>query len=585
MAAFVESDELAKYEHLLSGSIFSKKETETLREALKKAIFKSMAGVGDDMLKSLLAHITKQINSRRIVPGAGTVGANIYTGNRRLNDGLDSVRRVNNALTIQHLRFQRMMGTPVDNRPRGLSTVTEGLMRDPGLYTGNDFDYLREQERSQQEARERARLELARQGRERQERAAALNLAILRIRHPQRAHEEELRTRFGNAGANAILGEEMQARARERERIERERIQRVKSRFEDAMYDLGLSDNRREFKNLQEQFGGGEEGHKRAEQYIAKRKEREARREELLYKKQHPLLSKISKNMPKIDKSLTGLSKGLMKIPGGGLLNKIGMGSPISGAAMLAYAAIISGARRANEASVKVTSMENMQDIYGRASGKFTRAALLAGIKDQGEITKMFGRANLEYGDAEQFYTVMGQSLLAAKDPRARAAILQSMQWDETQGNLAMLLAGGKVSTNRRTTMARSLADINDDLAWESAKRGNPLGTLQALWYMIPGMKDVQAFDAGYTDYVFEGLQEDNQYWLDKVLPETKSAAESADNYEASGQTNIRNGDINVSVHVDRLEDGYDLASRIEAGLGSSALRDAYEQRKNGMRA
>ena len=528
MAAFVESDELAKYEHLLSGSIFSKKETETLREALKKAIFKSMAGIGDDMLKGLLAHITKQINNRRIVPGAGTVGANIYTGNRRLNDGLDSVRRINNALTIQHLRFQRMMGIPVDNRPRGLSTVTEGLMREPGLYTGNDFDYLREQERSQQEA---------------------------------------------------------QAKAHESRRVEHERIQRVKNRFEDAMYDLGLSDNRREFKNLQEQFGGGEEGHKRAEQYIAKRREREARREELLYKKQHPLLSKISKNMTKIDKSLTGLSKGLMKIPGGGILNKIGMGSPISGAAIAAYAAIISGARRANEASVKVTSMENMQDIYGRASGKFTRAALLAGIKDQGEITKMFGRANLEYGDAEQFYTVMGQSLLASKDPRARAAILQSMQWDETQGNLAMLLAGGKVSTNRRTTMARSLADINEDLAWESAKRGNQLGTLQALWYQIPGMKDAQAFNAGYLNWVLEGFQEDNQYWLDKVLPETKSAAESADQYEASGQTNIQNGDINVSVHIDSVQDGYDLASRIEAGLGSSALRDAYEQRKNGMRA
>ena len=68
-------------------------------------------------------------------------------------------------------------------------------------------------------------------------------------------------------------------------------------------------------------------------------------------------------------------------------------------------------------------------------------------------------------------------------------------------------------------------------------------------------------------------------------MEDTQSAAESADEYESSKQTNISNGDINVTVNIDSVQDGYDLASRIEAGLGSSALRDAYEQRKNGMRA
>lgn len=531
MAAFVESDELAKYEHLLSGSIFSKKETETLREALKKAIFKSMAGIGDDMLKGLLAHITKQINSRRIIPGAGTVGANIYTGNRRLNDGLDSVRRVNNALTIQHLRFQRMMGIPVDNRPRGLSTVTEGLMREPGLYTGNDFDYLREQERSQQEA---------------------------------------------------------QTKAHESRRVERERIQRVKSRFEDAMYDLGLSDNRREFKNLQEQFGGGEEGHKRAEQYIAKRREREARREELLYKKQHPLLSKISKNMPKIDKSLTGLGKVLGKVPGSGLLGKLGGGNPALGFGIMAYAALRSEAKNSIEASKAVTSWENMRSVYGKPSDAFTRAAFLSGIKDPGEITKLFGHANLEYGDAEQFYRTIGMSLLGTKDPRARAAILQSMQWNETQGNLAMMLAGGRTSTARRSAAADAMNEASDALAYEAQKNGPTkqgfLGMFQLLFSKI-GAHKLAAVDAGIYDYVFEGFEDDFKFLQDKVMEDTQSAAESADEYESSKQTNISNGDINVTVNIDSVQDGYDLASRIEAGLGSSALRDAYEQRKNGMRA
>ena len=99
-------------------------------------------------------------------------------------------------------------------------------------------------------------------------------------------------------------------------------------------------------------------------------------------------------------------------------------------------------------------------------------------------------------------------------------------------------------------------------------------------------MKDAQAFDAAYYDYIYDGLHEAAEEWMNEVIPATKSAAESADQYEASGKpTSISNGDINVSVHIDSVQDGYDLASRIEAGLGSSALRDAYEQRKNGMRA
>jgi len=108
-------------------------------------------------------------------------------------------------------------------------------------------------------------------------------------------------------------------------------------------------------------------------------------------------------------------------------------------------------------------------------------------------------------------------------------------------------------------------------------------------------MKDIDALYGEQADEItLRGKTMDSEKWgdyyrwMDELAPAIKSsnsAAESLDEYNSSGQTNIRNGDINVTVHIDSVQDGYDLASRIEAGLGSSALRDAYEQRKNGMRA
>ena len=526
--------------------LFSEKESEVINKILQtiSSRHSSLDEITKDKLyNDLVAHITKQKDSRRIFPSIGTVGANFYTSNRRLNDWQDSVMRANNRL-------------------RGLTT-TESLMREPGLYTGSDFDYLREQEEKEQKAR-----------RENDEKHTKL---LAKIRFPEQYRQQSLRSVFGDMGMRMILAAEKDAKDI-----------KAKSRFEDAMYDLGLSDNRREFKNLQEQFGGGEEGHKRAEQYIAKRREREARREELLYKKQHPLLSKISKNMPKIDKSLAGLGKVLEKVPGSGLLGKLGGGNPALGFGIMAYAALRSEAKNSIEASKAVTSWENMRSVYGKPSDAFTRAAFLSGIKDPGEITKLFGHANLEYGDAEQFYRTIGMSLLGTKDPRARAAILQSMQWNETQGNLAMMLAGGKTSTARRSAAADAMNEASDALAYEAQKSGATkqgfLGMFQLLFSKI-GAHKLAAVDAGMFDYVFEGFENDFKFLQDKVMEDTQSAAESADEYESSKQTNISNGDINVTVNIDSVQDGYDLASRIEAGLGSSALRDAYEQRKNGMRA
>lgn len=561
MAAFVESDELARYQHLLSGSIFSKNETKALRKALKKAIFRSMAGLGDETLTDLIAHITRQVNSRRIVPSADTVGANFYTSNRRFNDGLDSVRRANNRL-------------------RGLTT-TESLMREPGLYTGNDFDYLREQEEKEQKAR-----------RENNDKNTKLREHIAKIRFPEQYRQQSLRSVFGDMGMRMILAAEKDAKDI-----------KAKSRFEDAMYDLGLSDNRREFKNLQEQFGGGEEGHKRAEQYITKRREREARREELLYKKQHPFLSKISKNMPRIEKAISTLNRRLGKIPGGGLLNKMGPGmfgrlgggNPYLGAAMVTYGAATAIMGKQLESNNIVTGWETIRDVYGSPSKKFTRAAFYAGITDPGEIAKLFGRGNLEYGDAEQFYRTMGDALRRATDPRERTAIMQALNWNETQAELAMLLDGRHVNMHRRLSANRAIVESKEKLYDVSGMYGNFPAAMHAARLKIWGMKDIDALYGEQADEItLRGKTMDSEKWgdyyrwMDELAPAIKSsnsAAESLDDYNSSGHTNIRNGDINVSVHIDSVQDGYDLASRIEEGLGSSALRDAYEQRKNGMRA
>ena len=171
-------------ESILSGGIFSKNELEALEKILQILNSRNSSKEefeNDKLYQNLLAHVRKQINSRRIIPSIGTVGANFYTSNRRLNAWQDSVMRANNRL-------------------RGLTT-TESLMREPGLYTGNDFDYLREQEEKEQKAR-----------REDNEKHTKLREHIAKIRFPEQYRQQSLRSMFGDMGMQMILAAEKDAK-------------------------------------------------------------------------------------------------------------------------------------------------------------------------------------------------------------------------------------------------------------------------------------------------------------------------------------------------------------------------------------
>ena len=50
----------------------------------------------------------------------------------------------------------------------------------------------------------------------------------------------------------------------------------------------------------------------------------------------------------------------------------------------------------------------------------------------------------------------------------------------------------------------------------------------------------------------------------------------------SGGNTEITNGDINVNVNIENVEDGKEFGERLREGLGSDAIRTAFEVRNNG---
>lgn len=252
------------------------------------------------------------------------------------------------------------------------------------------------------------------------------------------------------------------------------------------------------------------------------------------------------KHIPIISKKLDKITR--MPIFGHGL------GMLIKHPAIAAYAATGAYLSRSIAADQVISKMGvGLQTFYGVPS-RFRLAAGAVGMNET-QMQQAWYSLVSKYGDGAMTVLEAASASMAGRTQAERIKIAESYGLDTSMARVSDIVSGKKPLAKSETkTLAKML--VKKKKAFGYSSEGDALDLLTSLWLTIPYMSDAAAADAAMSDWVMEGLlQEDER--INRILskiPEAQATATSAERYEASGgggrETNITNGDINVTANV-----------------------------------
>lgn len=255
--------------------------------------------------------------------------------------------------------------------------------------------------------------------------------------------------------------------------------------------------------------------------------------------------SKLStKTLIAIGKSLHGIKK--TPFVGPALARMVQ--NPVAGASAAVYGAMVAAFGASDRANTTTIGWENAANLYGVPSKKFQDAAFLAGLRDPGEISRLYGKLTTQFGDPEMAISAMG-SAMGGMSSRERTFMAKDLGIDETTMALIDILSGNKhlnVGETRRTAANRTKLDVLQSLGYTS---GSGVGNwLQSLFLSIPGMKGGAARDMELLPHVRQGYNDDlDMLMFDAIERNTKGAADAADSLrssETSGGGDITNNSV-----------------------------------------
>ena len=197
----------------------------------------------------------------------------------------------------------------------------------------------------------------------------------------------------------------------------------------------------------------------------------------------------IAKDNPKIAKNLIPIAKAVGKASGlpfiGGLF-----ANPTTAIMALGVGAIARTVSGADEANATIKKWKAYEGLYGNPTDKQKRMARLAGIKDVANISKVYGRLNVQRGDAESYLMNIGMSF-RAMDERSAQLLAESEGLSPEEVRLAKLYAGESASK-------ADVVDANIEYLKEIQQRGFETGsgaraTMRSLSLSIPYAKSAVA--------------------------------------------------------------------------------------------
>ena len=231
------------------------------------------------------------------------------------------------------------------------------------------------------------------------------------------------------------------------------------------------------------------------------------------------------KELPKITKRLTQMAKNPFLRP---FVNNPGLAIPAA-----VYAAVVKAFAIADVNNQKVVDWGNKGNLYGTPSRRFAEAAYMAGLKDPGQISELYGKLTAKYGNADAVLENIG-SRTGKMSPLARMSIANSQGWNEQIMAIADIMSNNghlRIDRSRRVAANKAMIEAADTMGWNSS---SGLGdTAQSLWWSIPGMKSGAARDAADFKYVSDDLHDFYFKQIDEQIKSATDAAESANDYDS----------------------------------------------------
>jgi hypothetical protein len=264
--------------------------------------------------------------------------------------------------------------------------------------------------------------------------------------------------------------------------------------------------------------------------------------------------SKLStKALIAMDKSLSGIKKTPLVGP---MLGRM-VQNPVAGVSAAIYGAIVAAFAASDRANATVTGWQNAANLYGMPSKEFQNAAYLAGLKDPGEISRLYGKLTTQFGDPEAIISALGSSM-GGMSARERTFVAKDLGIDETTMALIDIMSKSGHLTpdqSRRISANKRKVDVVRTLGFTSESGIG--GFMQSAFLSIPGMsgaaaRDMESFNEGYND-ALNLLQFDN---IQKNIKATGEAAESLNESESSGGSTTNNSVSNSShaVYINRVD-------------------------------
>lgn len=231
------------------------------------------------------------------------------------------------------------------------------------------------------------------------------------------------------------------------------------------------------------------------------------------------------KELPKITKRLTQMANNPFLRP---FVKNPGLAIPTD-----IYAAVVKTLAIADMNNQKVVDWGNKGNLYGTPSRKFAEAAYMAGLKDPGQISELYGKLTAKYGNADVILENIG-SRTGKMSPLARMSIANSQGWNEQIMAIADIMSNNghlRIDRSRRVAANKAMIEAADTMGWNSSSGWGD--TAQSLWWSIPGMKSGAARDAADFKYVSDDLHDFYFKQIDEQIKSAADAAESANDYDA----------------------------------------------------
>lgn len=245
-------------------------------------------------------------------------------------------------------------------------------------------------------------------------------------------------------------------------------------------------------------------------------------------------LKKLPKFMAEMLKGTNINTKALLSLSRNSVISKLAA-HPIAGTLAIAGVAahwinnILDKSDKGNES---VVGWQNAMNLYGKPSERFSNAAYLAGLKDSGKVSKLYGQLTMAFGNADMAMSVLGSGMKNLP-PIARMAIAKQLGLDADVFAIMDIMSGRLSPDKARLTNAAT----NKQAVWKSladSSTGSLSDTITAI-----------SSDAlfGITGRIGARTSQEiiNEAYSDRVNRQIESAINSYDNAQRSPMPNAGN--------------------------------------------